>query len=363
MMFRDIPVEQLFRNPADSDKPVLIDVRSPSEYEESTIPGSINIPIFNDEERAEIGTLYKQVSQSVATDRGLEIFAAKMPELVKQFKELPGNKVVFCWRGGMRSKAVATIVDLMGLPVKRLQGGYRAYRNWVVERLEQYELPPRCIVVNGYTGSGKTKILERLADLGHPVLDLERYAGHRGSTFGGIGLKPSNQKTFDSLLVQQLETVREAPYFLIEAENKRIGKISVPEFIAQAKDEGTMVVIEMPLEERVRNIIREYEPENHQAEFVESFLKIKKRLPTEIGKEVHAQLETGDFETAFGHLLTYYYDPLYQKSFDNYTNETVVIRAADVGEAVERILELLPELVRGRREMVEASEAAEAMGG
>jgi tRNA 2-selenouridine synthase len=345
-MFRDIPVEELFQSEANSEKTVLIDVRSPSEFLESTIPGSINIPIFNDEERSVIGTLYKQVSASIATDKGLEIFSAKLPELIKQFKELPDNKVVFCWRGGMRSKAMATFVDLMGINVKRLQGGYRAYRNWVVEQLEQIQTPPRCIIINGYTGSGKTRILERLAAKGQPVLDLEYFAGHRGSTFGGIGLDPSNQKTFDSLLVHQLRAIGETPYFLIEAENKRIGKISVPEFIVQAKDIGTMIVIEMPIEERVKNIIREYQPEKYQAEFIEAFLKIKKRLPTDIGKDVHTQLETGEYDKAFEHLLTYYYDPLYQKTFDNYANKTVTIQSAHVDEAVEQIESMLPELLK-----------------
>lgn len=358
-MFRDIPVEQLFQKEVHDesiDKPVLIDVRSPSEFEESTIPGSINIPIFDDEERSAIGTLYKQVSASVATDKGLEIFSGKLPELIRQFKELPDNKVVFCWRGGMRSKAVATMVDLMGMEVRRLQGGYRAYRNWVVEQLEQYRMPPRSILLNGYTGSGKTRILERLAALGHPVIDLEQYAGHRGSAFGGIGLTPSNQKTFDSLLLHQLRTIGETPYFLMEAENNRIGKISVPDFLVQAKDIGTMIVIEMPIEERVRNIIREYRPEQYRAEIMEAFLKIKKRLPTEIGKEAHTQLEASEYGKAFEHLLTYYYDPLYQKSFDSYMNKTVVIRAANVDEAVEQIREMIPQLVTAGKETVDVTE-------
>lgn len=173
--------------------------------------------IFDDKEHKIIGTIYKQESTQIATDKGLEIFSQKLPELYKQYEKLSNEKVVFCWRGGMRSKETATFLSLMGVKCYRLKGGYRAYRNWVVEQLESFEVKPKCVVVNGLTGSGKTKILQALSEEGYPVLDLEEMAKHRGSVFGHIGLKPNNQKTFETELVNKLIQHNEAPYVLMEA--------------------------------------------------------------------------------------------------------------------------------------------------
>ena len=146
-MFQDISIEELL-SLKDKNELTLIDVRSPSEFKEATIPGSMNIPFFNDEERAEVGTIYKQVSVDAAKERGLEIASAKLPRFVKQFAELEGKKAVFCWRGGMRSRTTATVLSLMGIKVFRLEGGYRTYRNWVVNQLETLELKPKAYVLN-----------------------------------------------------------------------------------------------------------------------------------------------------------------------------------------------------------------------
>lgn len=151
-MFQDIPINELLALKSQGELTV-IDVRSPSEYKEATIPGSMNIPFFNDEERAEVGTLYKQVSPQAAKERGLEIVSAKLPAFVKEFSKIEGKKAVFCWRGGMRSKTSATVLSLMGIKALRLEGGYRSYRHWVVEQLESMELKQEAYVLNGNTGS------------------------------------------------------------------------------------------------------------------------------------------------------------------------------------------------------------------
>ena len=216
----------------------FIDVRSPKEFNEATIPGSINIPVFDDEERAEIGTLYKQIGQEVAMERGLEIFSEKLPDFIRAFKLIKTPMTVFCWRGGMRSKTAATVLDLMGIHTTRLSGGIRSYRQWIVHELEQENFPPNFIVLNGFTGSGKTEILKRLANNGFPVIDFEHIAGHRGSIFGQIGLEPSNQKKFDSLLVRELQRFKSEPYVFIEGESRRIGKVSLPQFIYEKKKMG-----------------------------------------------------------------------------------------------------------------------------
>ncbi|EXX92247.1 rhodanese-like domain-containing protein, partial [Paenibacillus darwinianus] len=171
-MFQDITVEELLELQRKGEVS-LIDVRSPSEFEEATIPGSINIPLFDDEERAAVGTLYKQESVDAAKDKGLELVSRKLPDFVRAIGGADGpRKVVFCWRGGMRSRTSATLASLMGLRMLRLAGGFRAYRKWVVETLESFTALPPCYVINGYTGSGKTELLERLAERGYPVLNL-----------------------------------------------------------------------------------------------------------------------------------------------------------------------------------------------
>lgn len=340
-MIHDITVEELLR--LQKEKNLLpIDVRSPSEYTAATIPGSINIPIFNDEERAEIGTLYKQVDVQAAKERGLEIVSAKLPAFIREFAAIPQQKAVFCWRGGMRSKTSATVLSLMGIKAYRLTGGIRAYRKWVVDQLASYQIQAPSIVINGHTGSGKTRILRLLQQEGYPVLDLEGMAGHRGSVFGHIGHSSHNQKTFDSLLLQELLRHQQAPYVLFEAESQRIGKVALPEFLLTKKEEGTHLWIEIPLEERVRQIIEDYEPEKHAEACMEAYLRIKERIHTPIAAEIHSCLENAQYEDAIRLLLQYYYDPRYEHTARHYDSEKrITIQADSVTQAVERVKEYL----------------------
>ncbi|HEY9578000.1 MAG TPA: rhodanese-like domain-containing protein, partial [Pseudobacillus sp.] len=169
-MFQDISLPNLLAL-QEKETHTLIDVRSPREFNEATIPGSINIPVFNDEERAEVGTIYKQQGVEAAKERGLELFSQKLPAFIAAFKAIETPMTVFCWRGGMRSKTAATVLDLMGIRANRLAGGIRTYRQWVVHELENQQFQSRLFVLNGYTGSGKTAILQRLAENGYPVID------------------------------------------------------------------------------------------------------------------------------------------------------------------------------------------------
>jgi tRNA 2-selenouridine synthase len=315
----------------------LIDVRSPDEYADSTIPNSLNISIFDNEERKLIGTLYKQVSAQVATEKGFEIFSSKLPELVKQYEHIKHEIVVFCWRGGMRSKASATMLSLMGIKCYRLKGGYRAYRRWVVEQLEYYEFKPKCIVLNGLTGSGKTRILHSLTQQGYPVLDFEDMAQHRGSVFGQIGLKPNNQKTFDSELFEKLIKYNDTPYVIVEAESKRIGKVLIPNFLTNAKEDGVVIFLDIPIEERVRNIIEDYCPNDHKEEFIESFLRIKSKIHTPIATIIEKHLLGGQFVEAFTLLLEYYYDPRYEHAADKNPVEFIVCKVKNIEEGVEAV--------------------------
>jgi tRNA 2-selenouridine synthase len=335
-VFQDITVEELLAK-QEKKEIVMIDVRSPSEYEDSSIPGSLNIPLFNDVERAEIGTIYKQVSVQHAKDRGLEIVSAKLPGFVKEFEQIKEQKAVFCWRGGMRSKTTATVLSLMGIRTYRLTGGFRAYRKWVIETLEALEFKPPAYVILGNTGAGKTAMLKSLQEEGFPVLDFEGMAGHRGSIFGQVGLKANNQKTFESLLLGDLLKLQDSPYVLMEGESKRIGKVVLPEFMVNKKESGTQLYVQMPIEERVRHIIEDYQPWEYKQELLQAFRQIQSRIHTPIAKEIDMHLVAERYEDAVRLLLEHYYDPRYEHAMNQYKQERILIKANNIEEAVQAI--------------------------
>lgn len=343
-MFHDTSLNDLFTL-QQKEAHTIIDVRSPIEFNESTIPGSINIPVFNTEERAEVGTVYKQEGKEAAKKRGLEIFSAKLPDFIEAFRQIDTPKTVFCWRGGMRSKTAATVLDLMGIHTYRLSGGFRTYRQWVVNQLEEMEFnKPYLYVLNGYTGAGKTAILKQLAENGYPVINLEGMANHRGSIFGHIGLEPNNQKEFESQLVQALLHYQDTPFVFVEGESKRIGKASLPDFLYKRKENGIQLFIDMPMEERIQNILDDYQPWNSPEAFMEAFRIIKKRIHTPIAKQIEEDLLAGRYADAVSLLLQYYYDPRYEHATNQYAEDQKFhIRAGNVEEALQSIEDVINE--------------------
>ncbi|AQT85939.1 tRNA 2-selenouridine synthase SelU [Paenibacillus larvae subsp. larvae] len=350
-MFQDITIQELLELQERRDIQ-LIDVRSPREFVDFTIPGSRNIPLFSDEERREIGILYKQVSIQAAKEKGLEVVSAKLPAFIRQFAEIPGRKAVFCWRGGMRSRTTATVLSLMDIHVSRLQGGIRAYRKWVVETLGKKPSLPPCIVIGGHTGIGKTQMLRKLADEGYPVLDLEEMAGHRGSIFGQTGLEANNQKTFEALFVEGILQWKDAPFVLVEAESKRIGKVVLPDFLVTAKEAGQQIILRMPIKQRVRHIIEEYKPDLHKEEYISAFRRIKSRIHTPIARQIEQDLLADRFEEAVELLLEYYYDPRYLHAEQNYALEPIVCKVEDIEDAIIRVKTIMdrfyPSKIKGR---------------
>lgn len=350
-MFHDIELDDLLAL-QQQEAHTIIDVRSPKEFNESTIPGSVNIPVFNTEERAEVGTIYKQNGPEAAKKRGLEIFSAKLPEFIEAFRKIDTPKTVFCWRGGMRSKTAATVLDLIGIRANRLNGGFRTYRQWVVnqlEKLEEEEFKPDLYVLNGYTGTGKTAILKQLAQKGYPVINLEGIANHRGSIFGHIGLEPNNQKEFESQLVQKLLHYQDVPFVFLEGESKRIGKVTIPKFFYEKKENSTQLFIDMPMEERIQNILDDYEPWNVPDAFMEAFQIIKKRIHTPIAKQIEEDLEAGRYASAVSLLLEYYYDPRYEHAVEQYPKENKIhIEVTNVEEAVWEIEDMVEQPLSGK---------------
>lgn len=347
-LFQDITLDELFN--WQKEEPVtLIDVRSPNEFADATIPGSVNIPLFGNEERAEVGTLYKQTSSEAAKEKGVELFSAKLPSFIAAFKSIPSPKVVYCWRGGMRSKTAATVLDLMGISVYRLKGGIKSYRNWVVSTLEKQNFTPKMYVINGYTGSGKTILLKWLRQLGYPMLDLEGLANHRGSIFGQIGLEPNNQKKFESLLVEELIRHKKAPFILLEGESKRIGKATLPDFLYNQKESGIQLFINLPLKVRVQNILNEYKPLEYKEQFIDAFQLIKKRIHTPIANQIDNDLRHNNFESAIKRLLEFYYDPRYEHSIKHYSDDkTIIIHADNLDEALVKVVDILKQEARNK---------------
>jgi tRNA 2-selenouridine synthase len=309
-MITEINVEELKA----LDHPILIDVRSEGEFAEATIPGSVNLPLFNNAERVEVGTIYTQATPSLARELGLRIVSPKLPDIIKKVEELSKNGplVLFCWRGGMRSKSLASVVDLMGIPIYRLLGGYKAYRSQVVDFFQK-TLPFKIVVLRGNTGVGKTELLGQLRKEGYPAVDLEKLANNRGSVFGAMGLgDPPSQKKFEGLLYEELESLSQHSYIIVECESKRIGRVTLPTNLYNAMQEGIQILQYDSMENRVQRLVKEYTSVPNALQEIGTALE---RLIKILGhikiQELHTLLDEGCFDVFTERLLVEYYDKLY----------------------------------------------------
>lgn len=310
-MFHEITVEGLGR----LTNPVFVDVRSESEFAEATIPGAVNLPLFSDLERAEVGVVYKQISHAAAKDLGLSLASPKLPEIVRRCRELEksGQLVFFCWRGGMRSKAIVSILDLMGISGFRLEGGYKAFRRSVVRFWEQEPFPYRIVVIRGNTGTGKTQLIKALQQRGRPAVDLEKLANNRGSVFGAVGLGGGpSQKNFEAALTQEFLAFRSAKWFVVECESKRIGRVTLPNVLHKAMQEGKQVLVYDSVENRVQRLVQDYTTFVNVGNELEGALnRLRERLGSKRIDMLKCWLRAGDYANFARLLLEEYYDPLY----------------------------------------------------
>lgn len=301
----------------------VIDVRSEAEFDHAHIPGAWNLPLFSNEERKIVGTIYKQTSREDAIKKGLEFFGPKMKEMIlfvedkmKAFN--PPNKtiLVHCWRGGMRSAGVAWLLDLYGFKVYTLAGGYKAYRNWVLKKMESR---PTLKILGGYTGSGKTIVLDALKKLNQVVIDLEGLAGHRGSAFGNIGLpKQPSQEMFENKLAVELDsanTNNDGGSIWLEDESQRIGTVNIPQSFWLHMRKSDIHFIEIPFEQRLDYLVETY-GKLEISELKSATERIQKKLGGLETKTALAFLEENNIRGAFSILLKYY-DKLYSKGLEN----------------------------------------------
>ncbi|MFN0081717.1 MAG: tRNA 2-selenouridine(34) synthase MnmH [Ferruginibacter sp.] len=380
----------------------VLDVRSPGEYAHAHMPDAVNLPLFNDEERAKVGTTYKQQSRENAIKIGLDFFGPNMRGVVERVEEIvagyglgvtgintqkkinsiikntkdvvtnpqletpkPATVLLHCWRGGMRSAAVGWLLDLYGFKVYTLIGGYKAYRNWV---LQQFTKDYHFKIIGGYTGSGKTLLLHALAKENNRVIDLEGLANHKGSALGALGNPPQpTQEMFENLLAKELDDRQQTtdneqhqlhnessklneptlnlepltfnPIWL-EDESQRIGNLQIPMPLWYCMRKAPVYFVDIPFEERLNYLTEEYGV-HEKTGLVNAIMRIQKRLGGLETKNAINFLLENNFKESF-RILLHYYDKWYAKGLYNRENaEELIMQIPATAVNTEQNIQLI----------------------
>lgn len=329
-MAQEIDIKTLLEM-MDSGTPV-IDVRSPSEFIHASIPGAVSVPLFDDEQRAEVGTIYKKQSKVKAIQKGLEFVGPKMKEFSRKALALDSQElIVHCWRGGMRSGAMSWLFELLGLSCYRVTGGYKAYRNYVLDFFAQ---PLNLVMIGGRTGSGKTEILAKLKEMGEQVLDLEGLANHKGSAFGSVGeMKQPTTEMFEHLVFNVLRGFDPARRIWVEDESINIGRVFIPQPLWKQMVAAPIIVVDTDYQVRLSRIMRVYAA--HPKEILaEMILKIQKRMGYDKAKLAYEACLEGRVGEAAEMCLNYY-DKLYDKGLEKVKYKPSFILPCDSEEVTE----------------------------
>jgi tRNA 2-selenouridine synthase len=300
----------------------VIDVRTPVEFEHGHIPDAFNLPLFSNEERVIIGTLYKQKGKQPAVLRGLEIVGPKLHEYVNS--AIPINKtgtfLVHCWRGGMRSSSMAWFLETYGFNCILLKGGYKSYRNYV---LDSFSAPKNIVVLGGRTGTGKTKILHELERLNEQVIDLEKLAHHKGSTFGALGEEPQpTQEQFENNLSSCYTKISPQEKCWVENESRKVGRDIIPLGIWDQMQNAKVVTIGLPVDERIKFLVNEY-GKFPKEELITATERIGRHLGGQHVKAAVEALQNDDCKTAFEICLVYY-DKTYGYGLSKRPKENII---------------------------------------
>jgi tRNA 2-selenouridine synthase len=299
---------------------VVIDVRSPSEYAQGHVPNAINIPLFSDEERATVGTLFKRASPEKALLKGLDFVGRKMSKYIGLAKKAAPNRalIVYCWRGGKRSGSLSWLFDLASFDVKVVEGGYKAYRSLALQLYDNQDV--KLYRIGGKTGTGKTEILQHLQDLGEQVIDLENLAHHKGSAFGELGETPApTTEQFENNLYHVFSKLDLSKRIWVENESRGIGKIFIPQHFWDMFSKGSLYNVHIPHDLRIKRLVVDYANFPKEA-LVKSFYSIEKKLGGQHMQAALEAIENDDFGKA-AEIALVWYDKTYNfgKEKNNYS--------------------------------------------
>jgi tRNA 2-selenouridine synthase len=321
---------------------MVIDVRSPAEFALDHIPGAINLPVLSNEERVEIGTLYKQVSPFAAKKLGASYVSRNIAHhLENSLMDFPREwrPLIYCWRGGERSGAFTHILNRIGWKAMQLESGYQGFRRIVINQLDEAAKNFSFQVICGMTGSGKTRVLQELEKLGVQVLDLEALAIHRGSVLGNEpNIEQPSQKGFETNLWNAFNSLDPSKIIYVESESKKVGGLHIPDALMETIRNGKCIELRSGTSTRVSWLIREY---HHFLSNPESFKQKLSLLTSRYGKaqidQWHSAVDAGEFSALVEELLVKHYDPSYQSSisrnFPSYCEDRFVLLENDSDEA------------------------------
>ncbi|MFZ5966530.1 MAG: tRNA 2-selenouridine(34) synthase MnmH [Bacillota bacterium] len=337
---------------------LFIDVRSPFEYNESTITGAVNIPILTDEQREDVGSVYRKESQEKATEIGLKYASSKLTDIytsVKAYRKQYDHIIIFCWRGGMRSKTVCSLLDMLNISnVYQLRGGYKRYRKFTVDYFENHIDQYSFITLHGLTGVGKTHILEKLSTLRIPVLNLEKIAKNSGSAFGDIVFEgsPPSQKMFESDIFHTLYFC-ESKFLFVESESKRIGNVQIPDSIYTKIINGHHILINTSLENRINIILGDYikHLENNNEKIIKAIQCLRKRLGNETVDLLLKKIDQKEYIFVIEYLIEHYYDPLYKYSIEKYEHYDRILEYEDIEEVIPKLKDFYFNLMKMQNEV------------
>jgi len=317
----------------------VIDVRSPSEYLTGHIPGAKNIPLFDDDERRKVGIAYNDEGRLKAILTGLDMIGNKMSSKLKAALSVASDQrlLVYCWRGGMRSETMAWLFSLGSIKTEILDGGYKSYRNHILEDLKKKR---KIIVLGGMTGSSKTHILHKIRNAGHQIIDLEALANHKGSAFGSLGQpqQPSSEH-FANLLFSELQSVNNDLPVWIEDESRNIGSVFMPDDFYKNIQAAPAVILMLDAEKGIPRLIDEYA--SFPADQLQgSVIKVSKRLGRENTKKVLESISSGDFREAVRIMLTYY-DKTYRFSLHKRNDKNIIYIESDTDNIDQNTFKVL----------------------
>ena len=335
----------------------IIDVRSPAEYEQGHITGAINIPLFSNEERAVVGTLYKKAGKEAAIFKGLDVVGVKMSGFVKKLTSAlhgkPRKAIVYCWRGGMRSASMAWLFDTTGFETFQIEGGYKACRAYIREKSGTGS---PMIVLGGMTGSGKTEILHELQKKGQQIIDLECLAHNKGSVFGYLGQspQPSNEQFENDLFAKWLKLDSNKPVW-VEDESRSIGAVGQPAPFFDRMKSAPLLLLDVPAEVRVGRLVKEYAGFDNQL-LLDALAKISQPMGGAGVAEAKTKIMEDDYTPAIRIVLAYY-DKTYQKALTRYTKRKITEVRTETGNAVVNAELAITKLGQGDLEIGRQGEA------